>query len=138
MLYYLIHYSSTFPPPSFIAPPLITADNFLHLPNLSSEEVEGQIRDFANKALKAAIGVYELANEYGVEEWRVQRRLLSATFILSAGELSGMQVKGEEQLYHIILMAKGILKEQTEGEERNHMVDVKKASDVIEKLMDCS
>jgi hypothetical protein len=138
MLYYLIHHSSTFPPPSFTARPLVAPDNFLHLPDMSSGEVEGQIKDFADKAIKAASGVIGLAREYGVGEWRLQRRLLSAVLVFSAAKLGGVHMTGREDLLQCYGSLEKLIPVLMKKEGFEESVDIKRGSAMIETLFENS
>jgi len=138
MLYYLIHHSSSsFPPPAFIAPPPGESDNFLHLPNLSSEEVEGQIRDFASKAVEAAMGIVKVGSLSGGGglEWRLERRLLTATLVLLATANGGVHVQDQQRLYAVIRKADEVLKDILSREDGKGKVDLTKGQEAIAALL---
>lgn len=105
---------------------------------MSSEEVEEQIRDFAEKAIKAALGVIGLARDYGVRDWRLQRRLLSAVLVLSAAKLGGLHMKGREDLLKCYGRLEKLIPVIMKKEGLEESVDIKWGSAVIETLFENS
>lgn len=138
MFYYQAHYAAFKDQPAFIAPPLGAPDNLLHLPDMTSEEVERQIIGFALKALEVATSIVLLASTYGVKEWRLKRRLLSATLVLIQAYIADGKIIPRKDLRQSIKTARDVLKAIVESEDENKKGDLARGLQVINEQMGCS